>query len=168
MVRLRGFGIFVFAGFMMLAGQVAYAEKYAFLDVAKTFDEYQKTKDNDAKLQEVGKEKEDARNKIVEEIRRMKDELELLNDAAKTEKQESINTKVRELQEFDTAARRELGEKRRVVVQEIFSDMDVVVQEYGKKNGYDFIINDKALLYKTEKFDISADILKELNKRYKP
>ena len=60
MVRLRGFGIFIFAGFMMLAGQTAYAEKYAFLDVAKTFDEYQKTKDNDAKLQEVGKEKEDA------------------------------------------------------------------------------------------------------------
>jgi outer membrane protein len=168
MVRLRSFGILVFVGFMTLAGQTAYAEKYAFLDVAKVFDEYQKTKDNDAKLQESGKEKEDARNKIVEEIRRMKDELELLNDAAKTEKQESINTKVRELQEFDTVARRELGEKRRVVVQEIFSDMDAVVQEYGKKNGYDFIINDKALLYKTDKFDVSADILKELNKRYKP
>ncbi len=143
------------------------AEKYAFLDVARVFDEYEKTKANDENLQKLGESKEGERNVIVEDIRRMKDELELLSDDAKKEKQEAINTRVRELQEFDAAARRELGEKRREAVQEIFNDIDKVVQEFGKKQGYDFILNDKALLYKNDKMDISEEILKQLNQNYK-
>ncbi len=144
----------------------AYAEKYAFLNVAKVFDDYQKTKDNDKILQDAGKQKEAERNKIVEDIRKEKDQLELLSDAAKQEKQEALDAKVRDLQDFDLQARRELGEKRQKFVQEIFNDIDVLVQAYGKENGISFILNDRALVYQDGTNDITDDILTRLNKGY--
>lgn len=142
-------------------------EKYTFIDVAKVFDEYQKTKDQDKILQEEGEKKEKERQVIVDAIRKMKDELELLSDDAKKTKQEEMNKKVRELQDFDLETRRELGEKRRKIVQEIFNDIDQVVQGFGKRKKLDYILNDKALLYYRTDLDITSEILKELNNNYK-
>jgi Skp family chaperone for outer membrane proteins len=142
------------------------AEKYAFINVGEVFDGYQKTKDNDEVLQEVGASKESERGAIVGDIQKMKDELELMSDDAKKEKQETISARVRDLQDFDLQTRRELNEKRRTVIQEIFSDIDDVVRKYGKKKGMDFILNDKALLYQKKNLDVSEDILNELNKGY--
>lgn len=157
----------VFALYFGCSQAATYAASYAFVDVAKVFDEYQKTKDNDKTLQEAGKAKEAEREAKVNEIRKMKDELELLSDDAKKSKQEAIDAKVRELQEFDLAVRKDLGEKRDQIVREIFNDIDQVVQKYGKEKKLDFVINDKALLYQDQKLNVTEEILSEVNKGYK-
>jgi Skp family chaperone for outer membrane proteins len=136
------------------------------VDVAKVFDGYEKTKDNEAKLQASGKKKEEERDALVQEIRRLKDEQALLAEEAREKKQEAIDAKVRELQDFDLTARRELSEQRNQTVKEIFKDIDDVVQRYGERKGFDLILNDRILLYRGAKFDISADILSELNRDY--
>ena len=138
----------------------------ALVDVAKVFDGYQKTKDNDTKLQSAGKKKEEERDALVHEVRRLKDEQALLAEDAREKKQEAIDAKVKELQEFDAAARRDLGEKRNQTVREIFKDIDEVVQRYGERKGYDFIFNDRVLLYRSPRFDVSKDVLEELNRSY--
>lgn len=148
-------------------GGYAADEKFAFVNIEKLFDEYEKTKDNDKVLQEAGKEKEEERNVIVDDIRKMKDELELLGDEAKKEKQEEMNARVRELQDFDLKARQELGQKRQEIVQVIFGDIDKAVAEYGKQKNIDFILNDRALVYFNDKYDVTSDILKTLNEDYK-
>lgn len=140
---------------------------YAFVDVAGVFDGYEKTKENDKDLQEEGVQKEREREALVEEIRALKDELVLLNDDAKEKKQEALDEKVQELQDFDRDAKRELGQKRNKLVREIFQDIDSVIQRYGERKGYDLILNERALLYKNKKLDITEDVLKELNKGYK-
>ncbi|MCB9799333.1 MAG: OmpH family outer membrane protein [Candidatus Omnitrophica bacterium] len=150
--------------FFSLSAQAA--EKYAFINVAEVFDKYQKTVDHDRGLQETGKKKEEERDVIVRTIRQLKDELVLLNDDAKATKQEALDAKIRELQEFDRAAKQELGENRRDVIQEIFKDIDDVVQAYGKREGYDLIFNERALIYRSDKFDITQPVLEELNKTY--
>lgn len=163
-----------FIGLIAIVGIYFYAqsnvqavdEKFAFLNVAKVFDEYQKTKDNDSVLQKAAEKKEQERNVIVDDIRKMKDELELLGDEAKKQKQEAINKRVQELQEFDLQARQQLGEQRQQIVQEIFTDIDEVVQQYGKEKGFSFILNDKALVYQNEKLDITDPILKKLNENF--
>ena len=152
-------------GFLPAPGK-AWAEKIAYVDVAKVFDGYQKTKDNDTKLQTAGKKKEEERDAVVHEIRRLKDEQALLAEEARDKKQEAIDAKVKELQEFDTAARRELGQQRNQTVREIFKDIDDVVQRYGERKGYDFIFNDRVLLYRSARFDVSKDVLEELNRNY--
>ena len=140
--------------------------KYAYVDVAKIFDEYQKTKDNDQVLQASGKKKEMERDNLVHEIRQMKDELALLRDDAKAKKQELMDAKIKTLQEFDQGARQDLGEQRNKVVREIFKDIDDAVQRYGQRKGLDLVFNERAFVYHNAQFDISKDVLEELNKGY--
>ena len=130
------------------------ASTYAFVDVAKVFDEYQKTKDNDQQLQAAGKKKEMERDNLVHEIRQMKDELALLRDDAKGKKQEMMEAKIKALEQFDQDARQGLGEQRNGVVKEIFKDIDDTVQRYGERKGLDLILNERALLYHNPKNDI--------------
>ena len=141
-------------------------ERYAYVDVGKVFDEYQKTKDNDRLLQQDGKKKEQERDAIVTEIRQMKDELALLNDEARQKKQDKLEAKVRELQDFDQQAKKELGDKRAEVVKEIFKDIDDTVQHIGQANGMDYIFNDRALIYHNPKYDMTRQVLDELNKDF--
>ncbi len=155
------------AAFVAIPGSAYAAEKIAYVDVAKVFDDYQKTKDNDTKLQAAAKKKEEERDAVVHDIRRLKDEQALLGEEARAKKQDAIDAKVRELQDFDAAARRELGEQRNKTVKEIFKDIDEVVQRYGERKGFDLIFNDRVLLYRSSRFDVSQDVLSELNRQYK-
>ena len=142
--------------------------KYGFVDVAKVFDEYKKTKENDRILQESGKKKEEERDGFVREIRQIKDELALLADDAKAKKQEALSKKVKDLQDFDTETRQALGEQRNGVVREIFKDIDDTVQGIGQKKGLDFVFNDRALLFRNPKFDLTREVADQLNKNYDP
>lgn len=144
----------------------AAGEKIAFVDIAKVFDNFQKTKDQDTVLQETGKKKESERDAIVQDIRKLKDELTLLADDAKLKKQEAIDGKVRELQDFDRNAKDELGKIRNTVVRDIFKEIDDVVQRYGERKGFDVILNERALLYRNPRFDVTQDVLTELNQTY--
>ena len=161
--------IFVFLGAALFFSTPAHAaenEKFVYVDIAKVFDEYQKTKDNDKVLQEAGKKKEAEREDLVNNIRQMKDELALLSDDAKAKKEEMLEGKVRQLQDFDRTAKRELGEKRNKVVKEIFKDIDTAVQRYGERKGLDLIFNERALLFHNAKYDVTQEVLGELNKEY--
>ena len=142
------------------------AEEYGFVNVALVFDKYQKTVDNDKILQEAGKKKEKDRDALVSEIRQLKDELVLLTDDTKAKKQENLDAKIRELQEFDQAAKEELGNTRRDAIQGIFKDIDDVVQATGKRKGLNFVFNERALLYHSDKYDITNEVLTELNNNY--
>lgn len=163
---------YVFAGLMalsLLAGSTplfAEGEKIAYVDVAKVFDAYLKTKDNDRTLQQSGKKKEEERDAIVHEIRQAKDELALLNDEAKAKKQDSMSNKMKELQAFDAQTRATLGEQRNKVVREIFKDIDDVIQRYGQSKQLDLIYNERALLYHSAKMDATQEITDTLNKEY--
>ena len=154
---------------MMMGSALGYAQdagKTAYVDVAKVFDSYQKTKDNDRVLQESGKKKEEERDALVHEIRQIKDEMALLNDDAKNKKQDTLTGKMKELQAFDQDARQNLGEQRNKVVREIFKDIDDTVQRIGERKGLDMIFNERALLYHTSKMDLTKEVTDELNKGY--
>ena len=158
--------IFVISFYLVLPSAWAKLDKVGYVDVTKVFDGYEKTKENDVKLQEAGKKKEEERDALVHEVRRLKDEQALLAESAREKKQEEVDAKIHELQEFDDAARRELGEERNKKVKEIFKDIDETVQRFGEKKGYDLILNDRVLLYRSSALDVTASVLDELNHSY--
>lgn len=166
---MRSFKTLLFLALSFFLALPAWAklDKIAYVDVAKVFDGYQKTKENDLKLQEAGKKKEEERDALVHEVRRLKDEQALLAEDAREKKQEAIDAKIRELQEYDAAARRELTEQRNKTVREIFKDIDDVVQRYGERKGFDLIFNDRVLLYRSGTYDLTSEVLEELNRSYK-
>ena len=145
----------------------SYAEKIAFVDVGKVFDGYEKTKENDSNLTAEGREKQKERDALVSEVRKMKDEQALLSDKAKEEKQAAIDAKIRDLQEFDNRVRMDLGGRRDTIVKEIFADIDTVIKNYGKQKGFDYVLNSRVVLYSNPQYDVTNDIMTELNASFK-
>ena len=148
----------------------AHAEglKIATLDVAKTFDSYQRTIESDKQLSAKGSKKEEEHTKMVDEVKKLREGLDLLSDKAKEERQKQLEEKVRRLQEFEQGARTELQGERDNMARQILGEIDKALQEYAQKEGYDLIVNERVVVYGKESYDITNTFIQWLNQRYKP
>lgn len=140
--------------------------KIGFIDLSRAFDEYQKTKDFDKELEKKGDVKQDEREKLVQEIRKMREELELMNKTAREKKEVDIEARIKTLQDFDQEAKNDLIKERDDMVSDILKEMNDVIKTYGEKEGYSIILNDKVLLYGDKSMDITGEIIKVLNEAY--
>jgi outer membrane protein len=138
--------------------------KIGFVDLAKVFDEYKRTKEAEKSLEDKGKSKEAERNKMVDELRKLKDEQSLLSEKAKADKQTVIDNKIKVLQDFDRVTRDSLVKERNDMLGNILKDIEKVVAEYSKANGYDAVLNSRMLLYGSEQYDLTNEVLSRLNK----
>lgn len=139
--------------------------KIGYINLGKTFDEYEKTQQYEKKLGDKSDEKEKVRQKLVDEIKGIKDEMALLSDKGKQEKQNLIDEKIKYLQNFDKDTREELKQERDEMVRDILREIDKIIQDYGKKNGYTVILNDRVVIYGKDTIDITQDIIDFLNKK---
>lgn len=142
-------------------------DKIGFVDLSRAFDEYKKTKDFDKALEKKGDTKQEQREKLVKDIRKMRDELELMNEKAREKKEKDIEAKIKILQEFDQDTKTELTKERDDMVRDILIEMNDVIKEYGEKNGYSIILNDRVLLYGKKTIDLTDRITNILNDHYK-
>jgi outer membrane protein len=166
-------GIVILTAVMFVAGlfvgpvcEKAFAKelKIGYVDLAKVFDEYKKTKDSEKVLEEKGKSKEAERNRLVDEVKKLKDEQALLSEKAKAEKQGAIDMKIKALQDYDSKARNELIKDRNDMLGGIMKDIEKIVNDYAKASGYDVVLNSRMLLYGAEQYDLTAEVLSRLNK----
>lgn len=150
----------------LFVGAAAYAKEYkiGYVDLAKVFDEFKKTKESEKGLEAKGKAKEEERKKMVDELRKMKDEQAMLSEKAKAEKQAAIDSKVKILQEYDRKTRDELLKERNDALGGILKEIEKVVTDYAKEKGYDIILNSRMLLYGAEQYDLTVEVLGRLNK----
>ncbi len=155
-------------GFTVAGTPRAYAagEKIGYVDLSRVFDEYLKTKEFDKALEGKGAQKQIDRDKMVNEVKKLRDEAELLSAKAKEEKQASIDEKIKTLQDFDRNTRDALRKERDVMVRDILKEIEAVIQNFGKSQGYSFIFNDRVLVFKSESADLTAQIVKVLNDSY--
>lgn len=156
--------VFALGAVLSIAGD-CYAKEYkiAYVDLAKVFDEYKKTKDSEQALETKAKAKEDERKAMVEELRKLKDEQALLSEKAKADKQKVIDEKIRALQAFDMKTRDELMKERNDMLGGILKDIEGLVNDYAKANGYDLILNSRMMLYAAEEYDLTAEVMQRLN-----
>lgn len=158
--------IFAFGLFFGMSQEKAYAKEYkmGYVDLGRVFDEYKQTKESEKSLEAKGKAKELERKTLIDELKKLKDEQNMLSEKAKAEKQGAIDVKVKALQDFDVKARNELMKERNDKLNTIMKDIEKVVTDYAKETGYDMVLNSRALLYGGEQYDLTAEVLKRLNK----
>lgn len=141
--------------------------RVGIVNVDQLFEKYEKTVQFNAQLEKDVSAKQSERDAKVEDVRRMKDELVLLTDENKRKKQDDIDEKIRDLQKFDEKTRDELSGKRDDYMKQILVELDDKVKAYGEKNGYDYILNGRLVLYEKEsKYDITDKLIEEVNKDY--
>ena len=143
----------------------AFAKEYkiGYVDLAKVSDEYSKTKDYEKTFETQVKSKDAERQKFVDEIRKLKDEQALLSDKAKAQKQEVMDEKIKNLQDFDRKIRDELIKQRNQMLGEIQKDIDAIISGYSKEAGYDIVLIKQTVLYAGNELDLTAEVIKRLN-----
>lgn len=166
--KFRTAGAWMIAGLLAMStvGAQAAEMKIGTVDLARVFDEYNKTKEFDKTLEAKGTLKQTDRDKMVAEVKKLRDEAELLSAKAKEEKQTVIDEKIKTLQEFDRNTRDTLRKERDGMVRDILKEIEVVIQDFGKAQGYNFIFNDRVLVYKSDQNDVTSQVSKVLNDSY--
>jgi outer membrane protein len=153
----------LFIAGLLCGNAVAKEYKIGYVDLAKVSDEYGKTKEYEKTFETQVKGKDADRQKLVDEIRKMKDEQALLSEKAKAEKQNAIDEKIKGLQEFDRKVRDELIKQRNTMLGDIQKDMDGVIAAYSKEAGYDIVLIKQTVLYAGNELDLTPEITKRLN-----
>ena len=150
-------------GLALFLGSAQAADKFGYIDLSRTFSEYNKTKGYDKTLSDKEKVYSDERNKKVAELKTLQDKMSLLNDKEKETKGAELQAKVKEFQDYDRVKQAELRKDQDERMKEILKDIEEAVKKYSEKEGYTLIFNDRVLVYQTKTMDITNQIVAILN-----
>jgi len=157
----------VIFGLAFLVNTARAAEKFAYVDLSRIFTEYTKTKEYDKVLNDKQGTYEQEREKKVNEAKEFQDKFNLLSDKEKETKKAEIDSKIKELQEFDRQRQTDLRKEQDERMKEILKNIEDAVKQYAEKEGYTLIFNDRVLVYEAKNLDITDKIVEILNKGYK-
>ena len=136
------------------------------VNVGKIFDQYERTRTLDAKLEKLSESKQAEREKLVSEIKTLREELLLLNEESRAEREKEIEEKMRSLASFDRDTKDALRKQRDDSAKTILDEIEAAVASFAKEHGYELILSDRAVLYGMNAMDVSSEILALLNDRY--
>ncbi|HNQ51415.1 MAG TPA: OmpH family outer membrane protein [Candidatus Omnitrophota bacterium] len=152
------------AGMLVAAGSAAAAEKFAYVDLTRTFSEYSKTKDYDKVLGDKQGTYEQEREKMVNDVKAAEDKMKLLSEKEKEAKKGDLENKINALREYDRAKQTDLRKEQDDKMKELLKDINDVIKQYAEKEGYAMVFNDRVLVYQDKSMDITDKIIAILNK----
>jgi len=167
MKALKVLGLAVIFGMMATGISMAADLKIAYVELSKVFDNYQKTKEFDAVLQNEGETFQKQRDAMVQKIQDAQSKLDLMKDTERANLQEDIEKQKNDVIAFDKEKRTELAKRRDDKVREILAEIQGVASVIAKKEGYTYILNDRVMVYGDTQFNITDEVLKNLNDSYK-
>jgi len=153
-------------GLMFIAPLAQAADKFAYVDLSRTFSEYNKTKEYDKVLGEKETAYETERDKKVSDVKQIQDKINLLGDKDKETKKPELDTKIKSLQEYDRQKQTDLRKEQDEKMKEILKDIEDTVKQIAEKEGYSMVFNDRVLVYQSKSYDITDKVIGALNKNY--
>jgi len=151
----------------VFTGIAGAADKFAYVDLSRTFSEYNKTKDYDKTLNDKTTVYETERDKKVNDVKQTQDKLNLLSDKEKETKKPDLENKIKALQEYDRQKQTDLRKEQDDKMKEILKDIEEAVKKYSEAQGYTMVFNDRVLVYQDKSLDITDKIIDIVNKGYK-
>lgn len=163
-VFLAGLVMAVMASTSVFAADV----KLGYIDMQRALNGSEAGKEAKEQLAARVKKYQDEINVKQEDLKKLKDELEkqgmLLSDSARSTKEKDYQNKLKEFQRFTKDAQDELQGKDEEFTRKILEQMEKIIQEYGRKNGYTFIfVRNEIMLFADDKADLTEEILKLFN-----
>jgi outer membrane protein len=170
LIYLSALSLLVTAGSYFVSSG-AFAEnpaqpKICYVSLVKVFEMYQKSKDLEQSLVGKGEQKKAELEGQFKDLKKMREGLELLSDQAKEAKAREIEEKADSFKRLKTRSERELLKERNEASRLILDDIEKVIQEYAKANGYALVLDQRTILYGEEVYDATDAVLKVLNERY--
>ncbi|MGA9211982.1 OmpH family outer membrane protein [Kaistella sp.] len=143
----------LFAAVMMFATVgVAKAQKVAMMDYEAVLAVMPETKKMTTDLEAFSKTKGDEINKQAEafqkDVQQYQAEVAKLTEAQRQTKEADFQKRQQNLQAIQQTAQNDLAQKRDNAIKPIVEKLNKAVEKVAKANGYDFIIDAQALIYK--------------------
>jgi len=137
--------------------------KTAYVDSAKLVDEATEAKDIEAKYKGLGE-------KLEQEIAKFQSDRDAFQKEAQVKgmqwAQQNAST-LQQRQQMISMQQQKLREESNTEMDSMISAMKKLIKGYGKEHGYAYIYEASAVLYTDEKNDITKDIIKLVNDKYK-
>jgi len=139
--------------------------KTGIVSVDRVFKEYKATQAKEAEFQKLARSKQAEREKMVTEIRNLRDELGLLNEDNRAKQKQTIEQKLQALAAFDQQIRESLRDQREEAIGALLKEIEEVVTSMAKEKGYDLILSDRAVLYRVDALDLTDQVISILNQK---
>lgn len=148
--------------------------KTAYVDTSTLMDEYTEAKDIEAKYKAKG---EEMGKQLEAEVARFRTEASSFQKNAQTygpqwaqQKGAELQKKEQELSYAQQAMLRQLQEESGKEMDSLVKDVKKFIKDYGKEKGYQYIYGTgevASVLYANDQYDITKEIIKLLNDKYK-
>ena len=152
----------------LLSFGVQAAGKTAFINQKQLLEESPQAIEANALLKQQFGEREQSLRKLAEEIQQMEKTYQtdsaIMSAEQKQKAEENIIQNKRRFQFEQQSLKEDLQSKQRELLRDVQTEIKAIIQEYGSKNGYDFIFTDAGVAYGSDAVNITQDILDELKK----
>jgi outer membrane protein len=150
------------------------SSKTAYVDTSKLMSEYTEAKDIEAKYkaksEEMGKELEAEIARFKTEAASFQKNAQVNGQAWAQQKGAELQKREQELQYAQQSISQQLQQESGVEIDSVVSNVKKFIKTYGKEKGYSYIYGTgeaATILYAEDKYDITKDIIKLLNDKYK-
>ena len=144
------------------------AGKTAFINFKVLLEQSPQAIEANAELQKQFGDREQSLRKLAQEIQQMektyKTDSAVMSDEQKKKAEDNIIQNKRRFQFEQQSLKEDLQAKQRELLQKVQVSIKTVIQDYGNKNGYDFIFTDASIAYASDAVNITDEILEELKK----
>ena len=148
--------------------------KTAYVDTGKLLENYSEAKDIDAKYKakadEMGKELKLEADRFQSDAAAFERNARANGEIWARQNSAPLQKRQQELQYAQQAILQRLQQESGVEMDTMINSVKRFIKEYGKKKGYDYIYGTGeavSILYAQDKYDITTEITKELNEKYK-
>ena len=148
--------------------------KTAYIDTSELMKEYTEAKDLEAKYktkaEEKGRQLEAEINRFKQEAAGFQAQAQANGQAWAQQKGAELQKKEQQLSYAQQALSQELQQESGKEMDSLVSGVKKFIKSYGKEKGYAYIYGTgdaASILYAEDKFDITKEIIKALNDKYK-
>ncbi|MGQ2983681.1 OmpH family outer membrane protein [Flavobacterium sp.] len=149
--------------------------KTAYVDTSKLSKDYEEFKDLESqskvKMEEMGRELDGKVNQWKLDAASFQEEAKVKGPQWAQLKGQELQKREQELNMLQQGMMKQLQDEFGVKNDSAVSKMKKLIRDYGKKKGYDYVYGTgdatNTILYAKDSYDITNDVLKELNSTYK-
>jgi len=167
-------------GGMFSIGSAQSVMKIGYIDLQKVFQEYEKTKEFNEKLQSMNEQAlrtlKEGRKSLEDLQNQFETQKALLTESAQQRKLKEIEEKAKELEDLTKSTQETLQKQQELYTQEIIKDILSVIDEVAQKEGWRLILDksNPCILYPRseveipdDEFDLTEKVILRLNEKYK-
>ncbi len=144
--------------------------KIGFVDFQKIIESWPEAKEKLSKLEDQYAEVQADLDRMDEEIQQKKQQLEdrqgFFSSKEEEKRQwEDYRAQVKEYLEIFRTKRTGLEEQKKDTLKEVFDQVKAVVLDVAERHGYSFILRKQDLVYAVDEYDITDEVIAELEKK---